>query len=211
MNIFSNVGITELIFILLLALLVVGPERLPELARQLGKLLRDVRTAYENLTRDLGPELTSIQETSRELRESVQSVRSIPQDAVKSALKAAELDETVEDLKGVTKSIEQAGQTLSGVQKTVRDPVRSAVDAARNSLKSQPVEEPSETTSENGPSGPILSKKTQTIRDPMHAAVAEGESDLETSAADEPTAEAGQDEEPAPPPAQDVQEDKTHG
>ena len=37
MNIFSNIGITELIVILLLALLVVGPERLPELARSLAK------------------------------------------------------------------------------------------------------------------------------------------------------------------------------
>ncbi|MGC9335646.1 MAG: twin-arginine translocase TatA/TatE family subunit, partial [Anaerolineae bacterium] len=82
MNIFSNVGITELIVILLLALLVVGPERLPEMARQLAKILRDARTAYENLTKDLGPELMSIEKTTREIRESVNSVRSIPKDMV---------------------------------------------------------------------------------------------------------------------------------
>ena len=57
MNIFSNIGITELIVILLLALLVVGPERLPEMGRKLAKTLRDVRQMYENLTKDLGPEL----------------------------------------------------------------------------------------------------------------------------------------------------------
>ncbi len=124
MNIFSNIGITELIFILLLALLVVGPERLPELARQIGKLLRDVRKAYENLTRDLGPEFMSIQQTTQELRESVESVRSIPKDVVQSVVSAAELDGTIQELKGVTKDVSQLGQALS-------DAKRSALEAER--------------------------------------------------------------------------------
>jgi sec-independent protein translocase protein TatB len=134
MNIFSNIGITELIVILLLALLVVGPERLPELARQLGKTLRDVRRAYENLTRDLGPELTSIQKSTQELRESVESVRTIPDDLVKSIVKAADLDETVDEVKGVTGSIGQISQTLSETKKVIQHPVNSAVGAARNTL-----------------------------------------------------------------------------
>lgn len=148
MNIFSNIGITELIFILLLALLVVGPERLPELARQLGKVLRDVRKAYDNLTRELGPELTSLQETTRELRESMDSVRSIPQDTVKSVLKAADMDETVDELKGMGQSIGQVGQTISSMQKTVRDPMRAAVDAARNTLNPTAPEETIEPAAE---------------------------------------------------------------
>jgi len=150
MNIFSNVGITELVFVLLLALLVVGPERLPELARQLGKILRDVRKAYDNLTRDLGPELTSIQETTRELRQSVDSVRSIPQDTVRSVLKAAELDETLDELKGITHSIGQVGQTISDVQKTVRHPMRAAVDAARDTLNPAAPEKASAVVAEPG-------------------------------------------------------------
>jgi sec-independent protein translocase protein TatB len=134
MNIFSNIGITELVVILLLALLVVGPERLPELARQLGKLLRDVRRAYENLTRDLGPELTSIQKTTQELRESVESVRAIPDDLVKSIVKAADLDETIGELKDVTGSVEQIGQTLTETKKVIQHPINAAVGAARSTL-----------------------------------------------------------------------------
>jgi sec-independent protein translocase protein TatB len=134
MNIFSNVGITELIFILLLALLVVGPERLPELARQLGKLLRDVRKAYENLTRDLGPEFTSIQQTTKELRDSVESVRSIPKDAVQSVVKAAELDGTIQELKGVTDNFGQISQTLADAKRTIKDPVKAAVGTAQSAL-----------------------------------------------------------------------------
>ncbi len=134
MNIFSNVGITELIVILLLALLVVGPERLPELAEKAGKLLRDVRQAYENLTRDLGPELTSLQKTTQELRDSVQSVRSIPDDMVKTITKAADLDDTFKDIKSVQTEVGQIGKTLSDTKKAVQHPVDTAISAARASL-----------------------------------------------------------------------------
>jgi sec-independent protein translocase protein TatB len=134
MNIFSNVGITELVVILLLALLVVGPERLPELGRSLAKTLRDLRKAYENLTQDLGPELRSIQDTTRELRESVESVRSIPQDAVESVIKAADLDDTIAELKEVTGSLEEVRQTASTAAKMVKEPVSATVQAARSTL-----------------------------------------------------------------------------
>jgi sec-independent protein translocase protein TatB len=142
MNIFSNVGVTELILILLLALLVVGPERLPELGRQLAKILRDVRKAYENLTSDLGPELMSIQETTKELRESVESVRSIPKDVVSSVVKAADLDDTMKELKGVTDDVSQVGKTISTAGKVIKSPVSAAVSTARSALLSPETETP---------------------------------------------------------------------
>jgi Tat protein translocase TatB subunit len=137
MNLFSNVGITELVLILLLALLVVGPERLPELARQLGKILRDFRTAYENLTKDLGPELMSIQETTRELRESVESVRSIPRDMVKQVVDAADLDDTIDQLKEVEARVDEVGKTLSATGRAVQDPVGAAGRALQGSLSTE--------------------------------------------------------------------------
>jgi len=135
MNIFSNIGITELIFILLLALLVVGPERLPEMGRRLAKMLRDVRRMYENLTRDLGPELMSLQQTTRELRESVESVKSIPKDVVESVVKAADLDDTVSDLKGLTNELDQMGKSIGQATKVIQNPVKAAVDEAREAMK----------------------------------------------------------------------------
>lgn len=134
MNIFSNIGITELIVVLLIALIVVGPERLPEMGRKLAKVLRDFRTMYENLTSDLGPELMSLQETTQEIRESVESVRTIPQDMIQSMVEAADLDDTIEELKGVTGSIEQVGQTMSTAGQIVKNPVGAAKDAAREAL-----------------------------------------------------------------------------
>ena len=144
MNIFSNIGITELIIILLLALIVVGPERLPEIGRKLGKTLRDIRRAYDNLARDIGPELTSLQRTTQELRESVESVRSIPKDAVKTVVEAADLEDTIDELKDVAASIDQAGKTLSSAGKMVRDPVHAVRSSAERTVRKTLMEPPSE-------------------------------------------------------------------
>ena len=135
MNIFSNIGITELIVILLLALLVVGPERLPEMSRKLAKGLRDIRQAYENITKDLGPELMSIQETTREIRDSVESVRSIPKDVVGSVIKAADLEDTVQDLKEVEQSLQQVSKGVTQAGNMVRKPLDEVVQAAQGALK----------------------------------------------------------------------------
>jgi TatA/E family protein of Tat protein translocase len=44
-----NVGPMELIVILLVALLIVGPKRLPEVGRSIGKSLREFRRATEEV------------------------------------------------------------------------------------------------------------------------------------------------------------------
>ncbi len=157
MNIFSNIGITELLFILLLALLVVGPERLPELARKLGKMLRDLRQAYDNLTRDLGPELMSLQQTTQELRRSVESVRSIPQDMVQSVIKAADLEETVQELKEVRGDIGQVKQTLAEAGQAVQDPLKAAIDTIQEAGSVPPA-----TPAEEEPQSPDTSLTEQT-------------------------------------------------
>ena len=147
MNIFSNIGITELVVILLLALLVVGPERLPEMARKLAQTLRDVRQAYENLTKDLGPELMSLQQTTREIRDSVDSVRSIPKDVVGSVVKAADLEDTVKDLKEVEKSLQQAGKSVAQAGEMVQKPLDEAVESARAAVQPATAKAPAAGTS----------------------------------------------------------------
>jgi len=133
-NLFSNIGALELVVILLLALLVVGPERLPQLARDLAKLLRSARRVYENLSRDFGPELVSIQKTTEELRTSVESIRAIPREVASSIVKAADLDDTIADLKGVADDISHTHQTLTTATKVITHPVDAAVGAVRQSL-----------------------------------------------------------------------------
>jgi sec-independent protein translocase protein TatA len=48
-----NIGPQELLLILIVALLVVGPKRLPELGRTIGKSLRELRRAQDEVQRTL--------------------------------------------------------------------------------------------------------------------------------------------------------------
>ena len=71
---FSGIGIWEVLLILIVALLVLGPRRLPEIARTLGKTVRAIRKASADLT-------TSI---SRELEETKDKPPSSPKEEIKS-------------------------------------------------------------------------------------------------------------------------------
>jgi Tat protein translocase TatB subunit len=48
-----NVGMPELVVILVVALIVLGPKRLPEVARTLGKAMAEFRKATSGLTQEL--------------------------------------------------------------------------------------------------------------------------------------------------------------
>lgn len=53
---FGSIGMTELIVILVVALVVIGPKRLPELARTLGKALGDFKRATSDFQDSFGLE-----------------------------------------------------------------------------------------------------------------------------------------------------------
>jgi sec-independent protein translocase protein TatB len=66
--VFENLGWGEIAVLLVLALFVFGPERLPSLAAEAGRGLRKVRTYVKGMTDDLktelGPELGDVDLTS---------------------------------------------------------------------------------------------------------------------------------------------------
>jgi Tat protein translocase TatB subunit len=54
---FFNIGTAELLLIFAIALIVVGPRRLPQIARDFGKILNDLRKMSQEFTKDLTLEL----------------------------------------------------------------------------------------------------------------------------------------------------------
>jgi Tat protein translocase TatB subunit len=56
-----NLGMPEMIFIFLLALVVVGPKKLPELGRQLGKYLAEFKRASNEFKNQLETEMLNIE------------------------------------------------------------------------------------------------------------------------------------------------------
>lgn len=52
-----GVGIPEMFVITLVAMLVFGPDKLPDMARQAGRFIRTVKLMAENAKNDLGKEM----------------------------------------------------------------------------------------------------------------------------------------------------------
>lgn len=50
---FSNIGIPGLILILVLALIIFGPKKLPEVGRAFGQTLREFKKSTKGLTEDV--------------------------------------------------------------------------------------------------------------------------------------------------------------
>jgi len=56
---FFGMGMGEVLLILVVALIILGPGRLPEIARKLGQIVRTFRKASFDLTSQLGKELNT--------------------------------------------------------------------------------------------------------------------------------------------------------
>ncbi len=60
-----GLGFGEIVVILVLALVLLGPQKLPEVAKQLGKGLRDFRKATDDLKNQFERELYADERTAR--------------------------------------------------------------------------------------------------------------------------------------------------
>ncbi|EKN70742.1 twin arginine translocase protein A [Neobacillus bataviensis LMG 21833] len=55
---FSNIGVPGLILILTVALVIFGPNKLPEIGRAFGKSIREFKKATEGIADDIKAEIT---------------------------------------------------------------------------------------------------------------------------------------------------------
>jgi sec-independent protein translocase protein TatB len=65
----------EIVIILLLALVVLGPRRLPEVARKLGSWAAELRSAARDITRGLEAEVSEVRSLAQEVGNPVQELR----------------------------------------------------------------------------------------------------------------------------------------
>jgi sec-independent protein translocase protein TatB len=70
-----GVGLPEILVIVVIAIFVFGPDRLPEFARQAGRFVRQVRNftqaARDDLRNELGPEFADLELTDLDPRQMV--------------------------------------------------------------------------------------------------------------------------------------------
>lgn len=60
---FSQIGPMEIVLVLVIALIVLGPKRLPEAGRSLGKGIREFKDSVTGATKDDEPALSAATET----------------------------------------------------------------------------------------------------------------------------------------------------
>jgi sec-independent protein translocase protein TatB len=65
----------EIVIILLVALVVLGPTRLPELARKLGTWTAELRAAARDLTRGLENEVAEIKQVGEEIKKPIEDLK----------------------------------------------------------------------------------------------------------------------------------------
>lgn len=71
-----GIGPMELLVILILALIVLGPRRLPEAGRKLGRFMRDLRRMWLEVSTEFSREL-NLSEATEDIRTAVETINSI--------------------------------------------------------------------------------------------------------------------------------------
>lgn len=66
---FPGIGVPELILILVIALIIFGPGKLPEVGRSLGKTIREFRRSSRDIVED-------VTESAKEIKQEVQEAAS---------------------------------------------------------------------------------------------------------------------------------------
>lgn len=86
---FGPIGMQELIIIFVIALIVFGPRKLPELGKSLGKSIAEFKRASNELRSTLEQEIR-VEETRRDIMEPIETVRREAQAAVDGAKSTAD-------------------------------------------------------------------------------------------------------------------------
>lgn len=110
-----NINSWEILVILTLFILLFGPEKLPEVAIQIGRLLRELREATQAATEEITRELHSAAEDQREAAEDVRrigdSARRILQDASDSVSASLSPAAAVAETKAAETKADDAGRS----------------------------------------------------------------------------------------------------
>ena len=96
-NMFGSIGMPELILIFVVALLVFGPKKLPELGKSLGRGLAEFKKASEDLKKTIEDEIeqgkqeaAAVQQQVAEVRKTIEPVTALPGTAAEASVPRTE-------------------------------------------------------------------------------------------------------------------------
>ncbi|MDD4874151.1 MAG: Sec-independent protein translocase protein TatB [Dehalococcoidales bacterium] len=120
---FFDMGFFEILVVMVVALLVIGPDKLPEYARKFGKMVRDLKKMTNNLTGEITRSLDLEGEVDELKRTALGMKGSLDEESLKIKkaldLEADEIARTVDlEVAGVKKAINEGTEDLAAMPKT---------------------------------------------------------------------------------------------
>ncbi|MBQ1924041.1 MAG: twin-arginine translocase TatA/TatE family subunit [Lachnospiraceae bacterium] len=104
-----KIGLWELIVVFVVALLVIGPDKLPRYAQMLGKALREFRNATQDMTKELKENVVEPLEKAQEpLREAMEPLEEMDRE-IRSSVN--DVDRSFKDLGKIKKKPAAADKT----------------------------------------------------------------------------------------------------
>jgi sec-independent protein translocase protein TatB len=132
---FLGVGPAELLLILVIALIVVGPERLPEIARTIAKTLNNLRAMSQSLTAEWQQEMKAVNDIKAGAQELQQSLT--------EPLKAAQADLQ----QTLTEPFKEAQAAQTDIRRAFSQPLAAPSSTAADAPPAAPTPQPSPTES----------------------------------------------------------------
>ncbi len=128
-----NLGMSEMLFIFLLALIVFGPKKLPELARQLGKIMADFKRATNDFKYQLENEIDQLDIQAK--NEEREKLRAQMAEEIAPTILPPPVSGAVPSTFGSTPGVAEAPQESpkdQPKQLSFADPSSTAADPARD-------------------------------------------------------------------------------
>lgn len=102
---FLGVGLPEVILIMVIAVIVLGPERIPEFAVQLARAIRWLRGYANESTAELRAEFNELMKEYEEVRQELRDLRgSVDKDVDKLS---EDIETTKEEVRGATEEVDK--------------------------------------------------------------------------------------------------------
>ena len=121
-----KIGAMELVVIFIVALLVIGPDKLPQYARKFGAAMREFRKASQGVTQEIRESVIDpLEEAQKPLREAMEPLEDISK-GLKSDLSAVE-----KDLKSIGKTKPRKEDAAQAEETASKDAEVNADDAAQ--------------------------------------------------------------------------------
>lgn len=160
-----GIGPLEIIIIVVLVLLVFGPERLPTLMRQAGQTVRRLRDFYVRFATDLRTELTPFEEeikvlrdVTNELRRDLAEIRDAAD--LRTAIQPITIDTSAPANAGKTASASGAASSPSGTPATNGANAADATQPASTTLTQSPTPSagPTQPADMKAPAAPLAAR-----------------------------------------------------